>query len=130
MLVPCKEVVAHLFDLIKNPVTGRIESDGAIEFLERSLNKKIQKSTQDTEASLNSQNEKNDKEYTELMKNLSEADKREGFSGIDLEGFEKYIVSRCTIKKDNSKKDVAIFKQFKHYGIKKDLKYFSDEEIT
>ena len=64
MTDPCKEVVARLYDLIKNPVTGRIESDDAIEYLERSLNKKIQKSTQDTHASLNSQNEKNDKDYT------------------------------------------------------------------
>ena len=117
LLDPCKKVVAHLFDLIKNPVTGRIERSEALEYLERSLNKKIQTS---------------DKEYTELMiRNISIDERREGHSGINLEGFEKYIVSRCSVdKKDNSKKDVAIFRQLKYDGIKKNLKFFSDEEIT
>ena len=38
----CKDVVAHLFNLIKNSVTGKIERDGALEFLRRSLNKQVQ----------------------------------------------------------------------------------------
>ena len=85
LLDDCKKVAEHLFDLIKSPVTGRIESDGAIEFLERSLNKKIQKS---------------DKDYTELMiRNLTLEDRREGISGINLEGFERYLVSRCSVEK-------------------------------
>ena len=65
------------------------------------------------------------------MRNISLEERREGLSGINLEGFEKYIVSRCSVnKEDNSKKDVAIFRQLKYDGIKKNLKYFSEEEIT
>ena len=56
---------------------------------------------------------------------------RKGNSSIDLAGFEKYILSRCSYdNEDGSEKNVEIFKQFKYYGIKKNLDFFSDEEIT
>ena len=43
----CKLVVEYLINLIKNPVTGKIEKDGGLEFLRRSLNKQVQVSDDD-----------------------------------------------------------------------------------
>lgn len=43
----CEAVVVYLFNLIKNPVTGKIEKDGGLEFLRRSLNKQVQVSDDD-----------------------------------------------------------------------------------
>ena len=98
----CRAITQHLFNLIKSPVKDvNIDRNIALDYLQRAMNKKLQVDSD---------------EVNLLMKNAHG-------QSVDLAGFEKYIKEKC-------KTPDTLYKHFKAYGIGKNLKKFTDEDIT